>query len=215
MILSKTLDPPDYEELGHYAQHVKSLWHLPRREEHPHRRWEYSIAFKALHESGARTVLDVGGGGSLLAPILTCADMDVIQIDPADNEWLIVAQCAEIGRELDYIRSHLESWESKLKFDAVTCISVLEHVLDDLAMFRKLLAHAIKIVVVTVDFSPSGRAVVGGHLRTYNEEAMRGLIEIGKEEGFAPLGNAYDYSQSGNHVNGYNFASLVLKKLSQ
>lgn len=212
MILSKALDPSDYVELGHYAQHVQNLWGLPSRAEHPHRQWEYAVTYKALQENGVNTVLDIGGGGSLLAPILTWVGMDVLQVDPADNEWLLSQQRAVLGKELAYNQIHFEDWATRKRFDAVTCISVLEHVLDDHAMFLKLLEYAKKIVVITVDFSPTGKSVIQGHIRTYNEEMMEAFIQIARGSDLAPLGGAYDYSRPGDYVYGYNFASLVLKK---
>lgn len=212
MILSRTLNPSDYQELEPYAQHVRDLWGLPGRDEHEHRKWEYAIIYKALKENGVETVLDVGGGGSKLAPTLICGGMDVLQVDPADNTWLLHAQGAMIGATLAYDQIHFESWESDELFDAVICVSVLEHVPNDIFMFQKLLKHAKKIVAITVDFSPSGVAVIAGHFRTYNEEMMVEFIEAAKEDGFIPLGGTYDYSHHGGYVYGYNFASLILER---
>jgi cyclopropane fatty-acyl-phospholipid synthase-like methyltransferase len=186
---------------------------MPSRVEHPHRQWEYAITYKALQEAGVDTVLDVGGGGSLLAPALTWVGMEVLQVDPADNEWLLSQQRAALGKELAYEQMFFEEWQSCHTFDAVVCISVLEHVADDLAMFQKLLHYAEHMVVITVDFSPSGEAVIQGHLRTYNERMMETLIQIAKGDGFRPLGDTYDYSHAGDYVFGYNFASLVLESV--
>lgn len=212
MILSKTLELPDYEKLGQHVKCVDNLLSIPSRMEHTHRRWEYAMTYKALDEEGVKTVLDVGGSGSLLTPVLIQAGMDVLQVDPADNEWLLSKQGLILGKELAYDRVHFELWEKDDMFDAVVCISVLEHVPDDIAMFRKLLKHALKTVVITVDFSPTGKAVLAGHIRTYNQEMMENFISIAKEQGFVTAGGEYDYSKPGNHVNGYNFASLVLVK---
>ncbi len=212
MILSKTLELSDYEDLGQYSQYVRSMWHLPSRREHQHRQWEYSITCAALDKYDVETAVDVGGGGSLLAPILTLAGVEVLQVDPADNEWLISAQQLMIERKLPYEMERFENWHPDTMYDAVLCISVLEHVPDDMAMFRKLMSHAGKVVVITVDFSPTGQPVIAGHIRTYNEEMMEGFIAIASEEGFTPAGGEYDYSKPGDHVYGYNFASLVLVK---
>jgi len=212
MILSKTLDPSDYQELEYYIQYIHNLWGLPSRVEHEHRKWEYSITCKALQENNVKTVLDVGGGGSMLAPMLTFAGMDVLQVDPGNNDELLLEQSRVLGKELAYDRIHFELWEKDDIYDAVVCISVLEHVLDDLAMFRKLLIHARKIVVITVDFSKDGKSKSQGHLRTYNKESMQNFIKVGKAADFTPLGGQVDYSERGNHVYDYNFASLVLEK---
>ena len=138
--------------------------------------------------------------------------MDVLQVDPADNEWLLSQQRAALKKELAYDQERFELWESDEMFDAVTCISVLEHVLNDFEMFWKLLKYAKKIVVITVDFSPSGQSVIQGHIRTYNQRMMETFIQDAKGSGFFPLGDTYDYSHPGTHVYGYNFASLVLER---
>lgn len=212
MILSKTLELSDYEALGQHYEYVKSLWHLPSRKEHPHRQWEYAMTCRALDENDVETAVDVGGGGSLLAPILAIAGVDILQIDPADNDWLLSAQQLMTEKVLPYEKVHFENWQNDRMFDAVLCISVLEHVPDDMAMFRKLLSHARKVVATTVDFHPSGKPVIAGHIRTYNEEMMERFIAIAAEDGFGPAGGLYDYSKPGDHVYGYNFASLVLVK---
>src|SRR5207249_5535349 len=73
--LSKTLDPADYtalaEELAIVDRHFEAA-----RPQHPARKWEYSMALRALHTWSRVTgadgpIYDVGGGGSPFVRILT------------------------------------------------------------------------------------------------------------------------------------------------
>ncbi len=208
MRLSKTLDVHDYMALGKYARHIDQYWDIPGREEHPHRKWEYSIAYKTLEENGTKSVLDVGGGGSRFAPIMMMAGMGVLQVDPADNDWLITAQSKAINKLVVYDKSDFMQWNGP-RYDAVTCISVLEHIPDDLPFFMKLVRHVKQsgVLFITVDFSQTGKALCGLHLRTYTEEMLFYLAEISGMQWI----DGHDYTWHGNHVYDWTFASMALK----
>ena len=93
----------------------------------------------------------------------------------------------------------------------MSCASVLEHVENDERFFQKLLRHVRPggVLVLTVDFHPSGAALSAEHRRTYTAAALKQLVQLA--EGFTPLGEL-DYRDHGAHVNGYNFASLALQR---
>lgn len=216
MIYSKTMHPIHYMEMDEhkYVQEIAtSLYEsgVPYRFEHPHRAWEYGIALNALKSKDIKTVLDVGGGGSVFAAAAASLGIDVLQVDPGNVGNWITRQEMALGIKLPFEQVFFEDFDDEV-FDAVTCLSVLEHIPGDLFFFEKMLLHAAKMIVVTVDFSPTGKAVVDGHIRTYNEDMMVELIGIGRKGGFELLGRAYDYSHPGDYVYGYNFASLVMER---
>lgn len=218
MIYCKTLDVRDYSIQE--TTHAKNIAYMlenkvQHRFEHPHRAWEYGIVLNALRKNGARTVLDVGGGGSIFGPMCAWLDMDITQVDPGDCSHWVEQQKAAIGRDMTYKQLNFMEYVEDELFDAVTCISVMEHIPNDLEFFGKLLGHVKPggILAITVDFHPSGTQLVSGHLRTYNAEAMAEFIELAIREGFAAFGDELDYSWRGADVNNYTFASLVLRKV--
>lgn len=217
LLYCKSLNPVDY---GFFTedQHVKNVSMLlnmvgaPYRFEHEHRLWEYGIVLNALRKFNIMTVLDVGGGGSLFAPAAAFLHMNVTQVDPGDVGGWISTQ----AHSLDLVdRMHHEQvWFTEYQgttFDAVTCISTLEHVQDDVAFFDKLLDHAEMLVAITVDFSPDGEKKLDGHLRTYNERTMLDMIDRAAKRGFYPP-NGHNYRHFGEYVHNYSFASLILVK---
>ena len=105
------------------------------------------------------------------------------------------------------------TYQSEGLFDAVTCISVLEHVPDDVAFYRKL-ASLVKVggvLALTVDFWPDAARKSPDHLRTYNEDRLSMLAQ--SVPGFETVGKL-DYADRGAHVYSYTFASLVLRRVS-
>ena len=86
MIYSKLVDLDDYKVLSvdfidkTYAELTDVC-----RFEHKHRRWEYGIALKAALDNGAKRVLEVGGGGSLLLPLLYLSGIETVSVDAWDS----------------------------------------------------------------------------------------------------------------------------------
>ena len=214
---SKVLHPKDYLWIGETA-HIKDvaarLNGVPFRVEHEHRAWEYGLVLRAIKNSGAHSVLDVGGGGSLFAPAAAFAGCDVTQVDPAPCKSWVEQQRSRWNLKLSYHEADFFAFQSLEKFDAVTCISVIEHVAEDRRFFEKLLSFVGPggVLALTTDFHPSGEKQVDGHLRTYNSEKLLELFEFAKTKGFSAFGPKPVYRASGEHVNNYNFASLILRR---
>ncbi len=239
MTYCKTLNPVDYE-IFHETQHAKSIKDMVGtyggRAEHPHRAWEYGIVLHALREAGCRRILDVGGGGSAFAPAAAWIGMDITVVDPEDyGVWVdhqnrIVAAHNSSAPPIRYERADFMLYgdhdvahdpdggtflvpSDSSRFDAVTCISVLEHVPDDSAFYRKLASH-VKVggvLALTVDFWPDAARKSPDHLRTYNEDRLSMLAQ--SVAGFETFG-AFDYSHLGQYVYSYTFASLMLRRVS-
>lgn len=209
---SKTYAPSDrFEESNVVRDMHRRLDGVAHRFEHPLRAWEYGIALHALRAAGCRSVLDVGGGGSVFAPSAAVLGMEVTQVDPGDCSAWVGAQSERIGLPLAYHQADLMSYEIS-PYDAVTCLSVLEHVEDDLSFFRRLqeFVRPGGVLALTVDFWPDGRPQVDGHLRTYNMASLSRLVDAAPGYHLDPP----DYRDHGNHVYGYTFASLVLRRAS-
>jgi len=219
----KTVEQRDYQMIAETSR-VTETMHLlgtsQRALDNPHRIWEYGIALRALVEHGAENVLDVGGGGSLFAPSAAAYGMRVVVVDPLDYGLVTQVQARLLGnKQLSYVRADFTDYTSDETFDAVTSISVLEHIEDDRFFFKKLASYVRPdgILAITCDFWLDQAAKVGGHLRTYDKERLMSLIQSVGDE-FTAVGEPdYDRPQgnvSPDGVHSYTFASVVLKRSS-
>ncbi len=181
---------------------------------HPHRRWEYGLVLQALRHRGARTVLDVGGGGSPFASACARRGAAVHQLDPCDFTALVAEQNRRSGTQVRFTATDLLQWSAEEQFDAVACISVIEHVPDHAAFFQKLLHHVAPggLLALTTDSHASGQPQCGSHLRTYNATSLTAMAQVAATQGFRPYGGPLDWRDNGYPVNGYTFASLVLER---
>jgi len=217
MSFCKSLEPSDYASI-HEMQHARDIKKMvdpfSGHVDHEHRAWEYGIVLRALRNNGARRILDVGGGGSAFAPAAAWHEvgMDVTEIDPGSYGPITVQQSRRIGRPITFVQQDFMSYDGPVDFDGVTCISVLEHIPDDVAFFKKLASHVRVggILALTVDFWPDGERKVEAHLRTYNEEKLRALLQ--EVPNFETIG-AFDYAYAQPHVYSYTFASFILKRI--
>lgn len=213
MIYSKLVDLDDYEILStDFINETFDSFRDVCRFEHKHRRWEYGIALKALQDNHTKTVLEVGGGGSLLLPLLHLKGMDVTEVDPWDCADLLEKQTLKInGLPIKYFQQDFMDFELDEKFDAVVCISVIEHVHDHEKFFLKLLEYVAPggVLVLTTDFYPTKQKFSDAHARTYAKEDLLRYAKLAK--GFTFLGDGYDYEFKESHVFQYTFGSLVLK----
>jgi SAM-dependent methyltransferase len=222
--LSKALHPDDYNHLHDEMArigHARNIFHGLCNFDHPHRMWEYSIALAALGTRAnlvGKRILEVGCGSSLLAAILAWGGAKVTTSDISDHRGVqeemgrraLADVGATLGGNLWFLQANFSEQAIGGDYDAVLAISVIEHVEHHRRFFAALLsAVAIGgVVVLTTDFSPDGGKKCEGHLRTYSP-AM--LEEMATYPGFVSEGGT-DYSNPGNFVYDYNFASLVLRR---
>lgn len=224
----KTLELSDYA-LSDNFQHIEAMRGVfgshgaPYPWGHEHRAWEYGLTLTALRENQTQTVLEVGGGASLFAAAAIWTGMEVLQVDPGHwEDWIEKQEKALNMRlpwskldflEMDYPKNVFDS--SAQYYDAVCCLSVIEHIPDDILFFEKLLKHMKPggLLCLTTDFHPSGKGIFDGHIRTHNKESMMRFIELGQSEGFEVYGENPDYENFEPFIfNLYSFASLVLRK---
>lgn len=212
---SKTLNIADYKALP--TEFVNRTYNDFRdicRFEHDHRRWEYGLAIQALLDNDARDILEVGGGGSLLIPLVYLSgNRTVTEVDPWDCSDTLLKQGLRLGlaEPIPFYHKDFLDLDIIRQFDAVVCTSVIEHVPEHEKFFQKLLSY-IKpkgILVLTTDFYPTGEKFSSAHHRTYSEEDLLTYAESAK--GFSFFGDGYDYTFWGSYVYQYTFASLVLK----
>lgn len=232
--LTKFLHPDDYQEL---APELAVVDAVPLGGQHPHRRWEYAMALRALaawaeaslplrNESGVEVAmsasglltmcraLDVGGAGSPLAQILVKAGLGGVRvIDPslADGPQTLESYLAGGGGAEG----------------VVTCVSVLEHVPKaSYVQFVSSLALAVRrggLLFLTSDAredDPDEPRPI--HLtddrhfnwmreRIYNPRTWRQLVANFHCMGFRSLG-AVDYTWRGPQVYDYSFSCAALVK---
>lgn len=205
-MFNTTFTPDAYADLEpEIALYERAVRHGPRID-HPHRRWEHCLALKAIRQYGCQTVLDVGSANSGFPLMVSMDGRDVYALDsdPALH-WLHHFVALFSGR-IDYEAKELADFDGG-PFDAVCALSVIEHVQDDAAFLRDLARRATKLIVVTTDFSPTGKRFSRAHLRTYSPKSLQALVD--GLDGWT-LADGPDWTDTGAHVNDYNFAAVVL-----
>lgn len=213
LTLCKTLGWEDYGQLKDEVGRVEAArarFAGQHRFDHEHRAWEYGVCLQALGPAKSvpgKKVLDVGGGDSVLGGALALGGADVTVVDVSDyNERSVGMGCRY--RRADFTHGIGET------FDAVFCVSVIEHTErpDD---FFKSLCAAVRpggVLALTTDFHPSGAAQIGGHCKCFNAADLARYAQMAAADGFTAAGEL-DYSDRGAPIFGaYNFASLVLRR---
>ena len=200
---------------------VGAMSGISHRFEHPMRAWEYGLVLNALRKANVKNVLDVGGGGSIFAPACEWPEVDIktTTIDPGDvGAWIRKQKerVSESGSDplMDFRQEDFLTIKPGKKFDAVVCISTIEHVTEDLRFFNKLLTFVKKggILALTTDFHPSGEPQVDGHVTTYNATGMGYWANVAKKKGFEFYLGEPDWEHFSAEVSNYTFASLIMRK---
>ncbi len=130
---------------------------LRREQRHPvppnERPVEYRYALDALIQSAASSILDVGPGTSPFPALLTRCGYDVTAIDQIDSYW----SGDFFNRHSIVERGDITQAQAH-QYDAVLCISTLEHIPDHRAAVRGMFSAARpgSIVVITVPYNEDG-----------------------------------------------------------
>jgi len=226
MIYSKTLQGQLVSAwVTQHLFHVsRALAGVPHRLDHFFRIWEYGLVLAALQANEAKTVLEIGGGGSLFAPAAAMLGMEILQVDLKDCTHWTAKQEEKLGVSLPYVQQDFFEYATEERFDAVVSISVIEHVSADASrqintdewhtakrvQFFERMLNLVKpggLVAITTDFHPDKPRNI-----KFSEAEMLALYEIGRSRGFDWFGAGYDYTYAGDFVNYYTFASLILKR---
>ena len=118
-----------------------------------HRWWDPNSEFKPLHEINplrldwidrhvglaGKTVLDVGCGGGILAEAMASRGAIVTGIDLSEKPLGVARlHLLESGLKVDYRQVAVEDLAKEMpaRFDAVTCMEMLEHVPDPGSVIR-------------------------------------------------------------------------------
>jgi hypothetical protein len=202
--LSKTLDPHDYLDLDPELQTV-AFYDL--NGQHPHRRWEYALALRAIETQRQWTgvhrgpIYDVGGAGTPFHQILqhwTARPVEVIdpRVNVALQDWVVG------GAPLA---------------DVITCVSVIEHV-GDLPAFLYHLTCLLApggLLVLTMDYwNKCGPDTAERHEDRVRIFCPRSYASLRLQLASLRLHTVggVDQVYHGAQVHDYTFASLVLEK---
>jgi SAM-dependent methyltransferase len=104
---------------------------------------EYAFALEQIAALYPRTILDVGPGKTAFPHLLWTCGFSVTAVDKNEDSWSTLMQHGSLyNRHFDVITDDITTTRLQSRFDAITCISVLEHIPDQDAamhqMFRLL-----------------------------------------------------------------------------
>jgi len=143
---SKTLDERDYNTFDemNYIERMKDGLSGTFYPCHRHRNWEYGLCIHALMENKAIRILEVGGSGSLFAACAAWLNMEVTVVDPSSTGARLFAEqnmILQLGHApITFEQVDFFQYQNQKKFDAVVCLSTLEHVPEDESFFKRLLS---------------------------------------------------------------------------
>ena len=129
-------------DIGSFQQHGSAFWDVqgPYRTLHQINPARLQFVERFVVLSGLR-VLDVGCGGGILSEALAERGASVLGIDLAESA-LQAAEAHRAGQAVEYrLESSREVAARGERFDAVTCMEMLEHVADPAAVLRDI--HAL------------------------------------------------------------------------
>jgi SAM-dependent methyltransferase len=173
-MISKSLEPPDYEDLIEglrildYGMAAILGSGFQAYIPHQHRRWEYGSATQAYIDAfGSKdphTILDIGCGSGPLGPALaTSTGASIKEVDTDERMTKArppMFEALELPKEkISFSVGDLRSIGNLAKYDAVFCMSVIEHIPEEGqdAAWQNLMRLVAPrgILVVTTDFGES------------------------------------------------------------
>jgi 2-polyprenyl-3-methyl-5-hydroxy-6-metoxy-1,4-benzoquinol methylase len=194
-----------------------------------HRYWEYGSAIelawrhRCVHPLQERTkVLNVGCGWDAVSPSLATENIfDITDCEPDDT-------CRNDRKKVNEVLVSMQRYPIKLlpngldnlpqeDFDIVYCISVVEHVDNEIEQWKHLADRVDEggTLFITCDCIPDpNKPYTFDHMRrtNYTMDKLKARIEMICEMGFNTLGEP-DYIYHGNHVYDYSFFRVGFQRV--
>jgi len=196
--------------------------------QHEQRYWEYGSAVQAMMSLPAKLnrmeVLDVGSGHGALGPTLALTwGHQVTECEPDPGALQSRVECnrilAQVGRDpITVIQQGIDNLPER-EFDAVCCMSVLEHIAGDTQEHWVELAKRVKkggLLFVTVDcLQYENKVYHNDNLRNqkFTPEFMKTKVDWLMNQGFTPLGGEPDYRWNGAYVFDYTFMRIGMERI--
>lgn len=206
--------------------------------QHPCRRWEYALALRAMQAAGTDAghgvrIADFGCGIGLLSPMLASFGAHMVMYEPwvyGNEENKARTQMARImadesfaGRATTFEMKYTplcELTDADRGYDAVFCISTLEHIGEYDRAFRDMCRSVLPggVLFLTTDAAEHEQdRYQYAYLRAgrmFNWETYTKLWLIGEEEGLELLDgvHAWEWAEECRMVNDYGFGSLAMRK---
>lgn len=232
---NRSLHPDDYSFLPHLEglrqfQDGMVRAHVPHREWHPHRFWEYASILQQLQGlkiSPDVEIIDVGAGASFFDPYLAlwysrlcCTDSmkygDVTQmVDVQRRHYGVAMPLYDLMLEDMSAKPEIGWGGAHEKFDVTMCISTIEHVDDHDRAMRELvrITKPGGYIFITSDYFrdlPQWEASPSRHLQV--TPYMKDFVEqIPERFGLQFVGDT-DFEYRGDFVHSYSFVNLCLRK---
>lgn len=133
---------------------LKREYRKPYFSEFNERAVEYAFVFRCLWQNCPLSVLDVGPGSSALPHMMSNCGFAVTAVDEKKSYW----KTKYVNRHYLVLKDDIINPELKSRFDAVTCVSVLEHIPKHAAAIDSMLnllnpgGH----LILTVPYSNKG-----------------------------------------------------------
>jgi 2-polyprenyl-3-methyl-5-hydroxy-6-metoxy-1,4-benzoquinol methylase len=245
VIPSRVMRMSDYDNLKDELAYVDKIAELSggwNAVQHPHRRWEYALMLQVAKQwaqakmrvpkncTEAIKVADVGGGIGETSRLMLSYDCDVTMYEP----WVYGDETDKFMGQIATLRKNLSSelktvrmcnrplcnldQDDKNAYDAVFCISTLEHIGAYQLAFHELL-QMVKpggLVFLTTDYAEDEvDHYANANLRAgimFNEQTYQRLAAYGEQNGFVLVGgkSEWKWSEDCRLVNDSGFASLAM-----
>lgn len=230
---TRSLDVSDYAFLYHaeplrFFEAVMQQNHVPHREWHPHRIWEYASMMQQLEElnvpNDAR-ILDVGSGGSFFPPYLaTVGTYPNVSLTDSMKYGDITS---DVQGQRDYYGIELPLYDLLVEdmsplqndsFDVVMCISTIEHVdavrHDDGLREMWRVTKPGGLIFITSDYFRDLQHYsesISKHLQftPYRKEFVLNIPNIVPVEFVGET----DLDYRGDFVHNYSFCNIALRKV--
>jgi len=95
---------------------------------------EFGFVFRQITNIWPKTVLDVGTGKTALPHMMRNCGLVVTAVDNIKDYW----EYGMVNRHYHVINDDIKDTNLNIKFDLITCISVLEHIDDHRAAIRSM-----------------------------------------------------------------------------